>query len=180
MTSRTPRARSCSSVSPEPAASSIIVPSVISMPRHGGASPLASPVPGVAPPRANRQNPRRGRAFYSSGSDWRRSSTGAKRSPCASMRSSTASESNSSRARAQRVHAHRRLVLVILAPVHEHLPGAQVLAHARDDELGMAALEELRDGERERLGLLVARLGVEREVDLEALRAGCLRPSLEP
>src|ERR1017187_6837671 len=42
---------------------------------------------------------------------------------------------------AQRVHADRRLVIVVLAPVHQHLAGAQRLLHARDDQLRMLPLQ---------------------------------------
>ena len=80
----------------------------------------------------------------------------------------------------QRVGGHGRLVLVVLAPVDEHLARAPVLAHVGDDELGMAALQQLRDRLREALGLLVGGRHVERHVDLHPLRARGLREPLQP
>ncbi len=56
--------------------------------------------------------------------------------------------------RAQRVHAHRRLVRVVLAPVDEHPPLAQPLGHARDDQPGQPLLERL--GDRRAHGLVCA------------------------
>src|SRR4051812_11370069 len=53
---------------------------------------------------------------------------------------------------AQRVDGHRRLVLVVLAPVDEHLAAAQRLPHVGDDERRVAALEDLGERVRERLG----------------------------
>src|SRR4051812_31625561 len=50
---------------------------------------------------------------------------------------------------AQRVDIDRRLVLVVLAPVDEHLPAPQRLLHVGDDQLGLAALEHLRERARE-------------------------------
>ena len=61
-------------------------------------------------------------------------------------------------ARPQRVDGDRRLVLVVLAPVDEHLALAQLLRHPRDDQVGLGALERLRDGVGERLRLLVGDL----------------------
>ena len=55
------------------------------------------------------------------------------------------------------------------------LPAAQRLLHVRDDELGAAALEQLGERARERLGLVVGRRRVERDVDLHPLRARGLR-----
>jgi hypothetical protein len=71
-------------------------------------------------------------------------------------------------------------VLVVLAPVDEHLARPQVLAHLRGDELGHPPLEHLGDALRERLGDLVGRRRVERHVDLHPLRAGRLRERQEP
>ncbi len=57
--------------------------------------------------------------------------------------------------RAQRVHAHGRLVGIVLAPVDQHPSSSQALGHARDHQIGVLALEQLGDGTRERLGLLI-------------------------
>ena len=59
----------------------------------------------------------------------------------------------------QRVHADGRLVLVVLAPVDQHLAAALGLRHARDDQLRVALLEQPGDGVGEGLGLLVGHIG---------------------
>src|SRR3954468_6396935 len=82
--------------------------------------------------------------------------------------------------RAQRVDVDGGLVLVVLAPVDQHLAAAQVLRHPRHDEVRVVLLEQLRDRLREWLGVGVGDVvGVERNVDLKPLRAGCLRERLE-
>ena len=83
--------------------------------------------------------------------------------------------------RPQRVDVDRRLVAVVLAPVHEHLAGALGLAHVRDDALRVAALEQLRQPARERARVRVGDpRRVQRQVDLHALRARRLRERLQP
>ena len=74
----------------------------------------------------------------------------------------------------ERPGAHRRLVRVVLAPVHEDLPAPERLLHRGDDEVGPLRLEVLghRPGEALRLGVAHGR--VEGEVDLEPLRPGDL------
>src|SRR3954452_6410554 len=57
----------------------------------------------------------------------------------------------------QGVDGDGRLVLVVLAPVDEHPARAQALAHVGDDEVGMAALQYLREALGERLRLAVRR-----------------------
>src|SRR5829696_3920299 len=74
-------------------------------------------------------------------------------------------------ARPQRVDPDRRLLLVILAPVDEHLAAALGLRHLRDHVLRRLLVEQLGDRLGERAGLLVGDLRVEWEVDLEALAA---------
>jgi hypothetical protein len=61
--------------------------------------------------------------------------------------------------------------LVVLAPVDEHLAGAQRLGLACDDEVRLGALEQLSDLSGERLGLGEGDVAVERYVDLQALGA---------
>src|SRR5437764_1509742 len=82
--------------------------------------------------------------------------------------------------RAQRVHADRGRVLVVRAPVHQHAAAADLLGHPRDDLLRVLLLEQLGDRFGERLGLVVARLDVQRHVHLEPLRARRLGEALEP
>ena len=52
--------------------------------------------------------------------------------------------------RPQRVHANRRLVIVVLAPVHEDLADPQRLLHVGDHQLAMLALQQPRDFVRKR------------------------------
>ena len=70
------------------------------------------------------------------------------------------------RASTQRVHAHRRLVRVVLAPVDQDLAPSQVLCHRGDDQLGMAALQELGQGVGEGLRVVVGDGNVEGCVEL--------------
>ncbi len=82
-------------------------------------------------------------------------------------------------AAAQGVHGDGGLRAVVLAPVDEHLALAQLLLHLRDDVLRVVALERLGDRVRERLGLLVGDLRVQRDVELKALGARRLGERLE-
>ena len=59
------------------------------------------------------------------------------------------------------------------------LPAAQLLLHHRDHELRVLLLEHLREPVRERLGVVVGDRGVERHVELHALRARGLREALQ-
>ena len=129
------------------------------------------------------------------------SATGANRSPCSSTRSSTSSASNTSAsgspastsshidrrrdrrplARPQRVDADGGLVLVVLAPVDQHLVLAQLLPLARHDQLRVLRSRCRASACDERLGAVVVvhAVGVQRHVDLDALRARGLREALE-
>ena len=90
---------------------------------------------------------------YSSGSACCSACTGSNRSPSRSIRASTSSDVEAERrrifellpanrrgdrgprSRPQRVHGHGRLVLVVLAPVDQHLALAQLLLLGRHDQL---------------------------------------------
>ena len=73
---------------------------------------------------------------------------------------------------AKRIRGDRGLVMSILAPVDEHLPGPLDLGHHRRHPTGQLALDHLADGEGEVGRPLVGDArGVERNVHLEALRA---------
>ena len=132
------------------------------------------------------------------------SSTGAKRSPLRSTRSSTSAASKRTEsgsragferfdlvpaqrrrhpgplATAQRVDGDGRLRVVVLTPVDQDLALAQLLFLLRDDEVGLRAFQRLRHRLRVRLGLLVGDLRVQRHVDLNPLRARGLGEALEP
>ena len=130
---------------------------------------------------------------------------GAKRSPCSSTRARTASASNTSRSgspaaraladlvprerrrdgrplpRAQRVHVDRRLVLVVLAPVDEHLAAAQRLASgATRRASGSSRSSSSATAFAKPFVTVVGRRGVQRDVDLQALRARRLGEALQP
>ena len=142
--------------------------------------------------------------YQSSGSSCSSSSTGAKRSPWRSIRSSTSPASKTrpepsplSAARldlvpgdrgrggralagAQRVDGDRRFAAVVLGPVDEDLALAFDLFHLRDDQVRGLLFEQLGDRFGERFGRLVADLlGVERDVDLHPLRARGLGEALD-
>jgi hypothetical protein len=72
-------------------------------------------------------------------------------------------------------------VLVVLAPVDQHLVLAELLLLARHDQLRMRRLQMPRQRLRERLraAVVVHALGVERDVHLDALRPRRLREALE-
>ena len=126
----------------------------------------------------------------------------ANRSPDSSSRSSTAGASNDQRrrtaaaprprprrsgrghrralARAQGVGAHRGLVAVVLAPVDEHLALAQLPSSSPRRSSFVALLSSsLATAVRERLGVVVADVGVQRHVHLHALRARRLGVAVE-
>jgi hypothetical protein len=73
--------------------------------------------------------------------------------------------------RAQGIDVHRRFVFVILTPINEHPPFAKPL-HAGNNMLGMLPLHFLRERVGERLRLPVGPNGIERNVNLQTLRAG--------
>ena len=126
-------------------------------------------------------------------------STGSKGSPTSSTRSSSSPASKTSAsaspslhlvpgqrrgdgrplARAKRVDPHGRLVTVVLAPVDEDLALAPLLAHRGQHELGVLLLEQTGDAVRERLGVVVGDVGVQRHVELHALRARGLHAALQ-
>src|SRR5215212_7386335 len=64
--------------------------------------------------------------------------------------------------RPHRVHARHRLVLGVLAPVHEHLARAERPGHARDDGVGPLALEQLGDRLSGGLGVRVGQVILDR------------------
>jgi hypothetical protein len=72
-------------------------------------------------------------------------------------------------------------VLVVLAPVDQHLALAQLLLLLRDDQLRVLGLEVAGERVREPLGpvVVVDLVVVERHVDLDALRARRLREALQ-
>ena len=72
---------------------------------------------------------------------------------------------------AQRIHADGRLVVVVLAPVHQHLAGAQRLLHVGDDQVRMLPLQQACQLMRKRLGLVIGNGGVQRNVNLQTLRS---------
>ena len=131
----------------------------------GGRSPTSPERPSTSRPAA----PARATARRRTGRPARatRSSTcaGVKTSRAGSPLSSAAATSSHSSGvetvgaldGAQRVDAHGRLALVVLAPVDQHLAGAPGLGHARHHQLRLALLEQLGDRAGEGLGLLVAR-----------------------
>ena len=136
---------------------------------------------------------------HSEGSSCRSSTTGANRSPRSSTRRRTSAASNTSAAgilellpverrrhrralaRPQRVDAHGRLVLVVLAPVDQHLAAPQLLLLLGHDQLRMRGLQMARKRLREQLGAVVVVdvVDIERHVHLDALRARGLREALE-
>ncbi len=70
---------------------------------------------------------------------------------------------------AQRVGRDRRLVAVVLAPVHEHLAAAQRLLHVAHDEVGVLGLEIARELVRDGGDGRRVLLAVERGVQVDAL-----------
>src|SRR6266446_4028681 len=70
-------------------------------------------------------------------------------------------------------------MVVVLAPVGQHLAFAQRLLHARDDMVGMLPLEPLCEAMCKGFGFFVGRRAVERNEELEALGAGSLRKRLQ-
>src|SRR6266511_382500 len=80
---------------------------------------------------------------------------------------------------AHRVRAHGRLVPVVLAPVDEHLPFAQVLTHHDRHPIRLAVRQQLPERERETLRVVVCHLGVQRYREVDPLRPRGLGDGLE-
>lgn len=68
---------------------------------------------------------------------------------------------------AQRINIHGRFVFVVLTPVDQHFPLPQRLEHPRNHPLGRSLLDPLREALRERLGFVVRRCTVQRDVNLQ-------------
>ena len=85
-------------------------------------------------------------------------------------------------ARPQRVHADGRLVLVVLAPVDQHLALRSSSAMLDTISSGCSRLEGAARARREPLGAVVVVhvVDVQRHVHLDPLRAGRLGEALEP
>ena len=79
--------------------------------------------------------------------------------------------------RAQRIHRHGSLVLVVLAPVDKHFPGALFPSSSPTrPSLRMIMLEQPRQCIRVNgLGDIVGGGGIQGHIDLQAFRSGSLR-----
>ncbi len=71
--------------------------------------------------------------------------------------------------RTKRINAHRRLVAVVLAPVHEHLSAAKRSLHFGNDDVGKFAFQFLRARVGERLAPFIGHRRVQGREDLQLL-----------
>src|SRR5205807_1662103 len=79
----------------------------------------------------------------------------------------------------QRIHRDGRLVFIILAPVHEDLAGANLLLHVRHNLVRMILLQQLCQCMRKRLGHLVFRGSIQRDINLQSFRTRGLGKALQ-
>ncbi len=72
-------------------------------------------------------------------------------------------------ARTQRIDRDRGLVLVVLAPVHQHFAFAQFLLHVGNHQLAVLIFQQAGEGMGKRFGSFVARFRIQRHVNLKSL-----------